>query len=166
MIEDEQQTSEPYAGVQKRLVIVLVVVAIIAVTLIAKTLTASTDTAPSESAMATASLTSTQNDAVADYDTALAAGKPVYILFHSLTCEPCVEISTVADQVIPGYEGKVSFVNAITDSPSGQQLSSRFAFQYIPTSIFIAADGTVIDSFTGVLSADEMKARLDALVAE
>ncbi len=162
---ENEHHDEPPSGVQRQLFIVLVVVALIAVTLIAKTLVTSPGTAPSEKTAA-ASITSTRNDALADYDASIKAGKPIYILFHSLTCEPCVEISAVADQVIPGYEGRVSFVNAITDSPSGRQLSSRFAFQYIPTSIFIAADGTVIDSFTGVLSADEMKSRLDTLVGE
>lgn len=113
-----------------------------------------------------ASLTTTHNDAVADYEAALKAGKPVYVLFHSLTCDPCVEISAVADKVIPDYADKVTFVNAITDDPSGQQLAARFQFEYIPTSFFLAPDGTVADSFTGVLSDAEMRGRLDALLAK
>lgn len=32
-----------------------------------------------------ASLTSVRNDALADYDAALKTGKPIYVLFHSLT---------------------------------------------------------------------------------
>jgi len=56
-------------------------------------------------------------------------------------------------------------VNAITDDASAQQLASRFSFQYIPTSFFLAPDGTVTDSFTGKLSESEMRARLDRLVA-
>lgn len=166
MSENERHDQKPSRSGQKQLLIVLAVVALIATVLVAKTLGASTETVPRQQATATASLTSTENDAVAEYDAAVAAGKPIYILFHSLTCEPCVEISAVADRVIPGYEGTVAFVNAITDSPSGRELSSRFAFQYIPTSIFIAGDGTVVDSFTGVLGDDEMRARLDALVPE
>lgn len=111
------------------------------------------------------SITSVRNDAVADYDAAVASGKPIYVLFHSLTCEPCVEISAVADQVLPDYEGEVVFVNAITDDPSAQQLASQFSFQYIPTSFFISAGGeSVVDSYTGAMDAAAMRAYLDALV--
>lgn len=68
--------------------------------------------------------------------------------------------------MIPQYEGKVVFVNAITDDPSAQRLSADFAFQYIPTSFFVEADGTIADSYTGPLTAEQMRERLDALVAE
>jgi thioredoxin-like negative regulator of GroEL len=112
------------------------------------------------------SRTTAHNDAVADYAAATKTGKPIYLLFHSLTCDPCVEISAIADKVVPGYEGKVVFVNAITDDASGQELSSRFSFQYIPTSFFIRADGTVADSFTGVLTEADMRAQLDKLIAQ
>ncbi len=57
-------------------------------------------------------------------------------------------------------------MNAITDDPSAQQLSSKFSFQYIPSSFFVMPDGTVSDSYTGPLSESEMRARLDALVAQ
>lgn len=120
--------------------------------------------APSEPAATKPSMV--RDDPVAAYEAALSAGKPIYMLFHSLTCDPCVQISAVADEVVPEYTGKVTFVNAITDDPSGQRLASGFSFEYIPTSIFLAPDGTVTDSYTGVLSADEMRARLDALVAK
>ena len=112
-----------------------------------------------------ATITSVHNDAVGDFEAAITSGKPVYVLFHSLSCQPCVEISAVADKVMPDYEGKVVFVNAITDDASVTASSpSKFSFQYIPTSFFIDADGKIVDSFTGAMSEAEMKARLDKLV--
>jgi thioredoxin-like negative regulator of GroEL len=56
-------------------------------------------------------------------------------------------------------------VNAITDDASAQQLASKFSFQYIPTSFFVASDGSVSNSFTGPLSESEMRGRLDELVS-
>ncbi len=106
-----------------------------------------------------------REDPVEAYDAALAGDKPIYLLFHSLTCDPCIEISAAVDQVVPGYADSVTFVNVITDDPAGQQLATRFDFQYIPTSFFVSADGEVFDSYTGVLTAPEMRARLDALIA-
>lgn len=66
---------------------------------------------------------------------------------------------------MPEYQGKVTYVNAITADPSGEQLASKFQFQYIPTSFFISPDGKVVDSFTGAMSEVDMKTRLDRLVA-
>ena len=68
------------------------------------------------------------------------------------------------DEVIPGYQGKVEFVNAITDDASGQQLAAGFNFQYIPTAFFFDDKGALIDSYTGVLSVDELRAWLDSMV--
>lgn len=57
-------------------------------------------------------------------------------------------------------------MNAITDDSAAQQLASKFSFQYIPTSFFVAADGKVVESFTGVISESDMRARLDKLAAQ
>jgi len=95
-----------------------------------------------------------------------SSGRPVFPLFHSLTCDPCVEISANVDDVVPGYQGKVEFVNAITDDTSGQQLAAGFNFQYIPTSSFFNSKGELIDSYTGVLSVEELRVRLDNMVTQ
>jgi len=155
--------------------IVLVVAAVFAGILLAKMLgtpaaapVANPGSPGAQAATSTAgtTITSVHNDAVADYEAALKTGKPVYVLFHSLTCEPCVEISAVADKVMPDYEGKVVFVNAISDDPSAQQLAAQFQFQYIPSSFFIGPDGKVSDSFTGAMVDTDMRARLNKLIAQ
>ena len=76
-----------------------------------------------------------------------------------------MEISAVVDTVIPDYRDKLVFVNAITADPSGQELAAGFSFQYIPTSFFIAPDGTVEYSFTGPIDEAQMRAHLDELTA-
>lgn len=77
-----------------------------------------------------------------------------------------MEISAVADKVMPEYEDEVLFVNAITDDPSSRRLASRFDFQYIPTSYFVRGDGSIADSRTGPMTEQEMRAALDRLVGE
>lgn len=56
-------------------------------------------------------------------------------------------------------------MNAITDEASAKELAKRFSFQYIPTSFFVAPDGTVADTHTGPLTEAEMRGRLDELIA-
>lgn len=68
-----------------RVAIVLVVVAVFAGILIAKA-GADRDAAnKGKAAVSLTSITSIHNDAVADYEAALKSGKPVYVLFHSLS---------------------------------------------------------------------------------
>jgi thioredoxin-like negative regulator of GroEL len=173
---EPEASGEPVTpkGISLSAIVILLVVAVLAGVLFAKaqrgatsarsaTVVGATSGAPGKPAAAT--ITSVHNDAVADYETALKTGKPVYVLFHSLSCQPCAEISAVAARVMPAYDGRVVFVNAISDDPSAQQLASKFQFQYIPTSFFITPDGKVADSFTGSMTSVDMKARLDKLIA-
>jgi thiol-disulfide isomerase/thioredoxin len=150
-----------------RWLIVGAVVAVFVVLIVSKTMPAADGAAEvAGTAPATAKLSESHADANAGYAAAIAKGKPVYLLFHSLTCQPCIEISAVVDKVMPGYADKVTFVNAISDAPGSQELASKFKFQYIPTSFFIEAQGKIVDSFTGAMDEAEMKARLDKLTAQ
>ena len=155
----ENPGSRSDAGHWNRLILVAVVVALFVVILGVK-LNGTSNGA------ASGSPTTVGGDAVAAFEQSQASGRPVFLLFHSLTCDPCVEISANVDQILPAYEGKVAFVNAITDDESARRLAARFQFQYIPTSFFLGSDGQIVDSYTGVLSTDELKARLDQLVAQ
>lgn len=155
----ENRGSRSSAGRRYQLILVAVVVALFIVILGVK-LNATTNGA------AAGSPTAVRGDAVAALEQAQASGRPVFLLFHSLTCDPCVEISANVDRILPAYEGKVAFVNAITDDESAQRLAARFQFQYIPASFFLDRDGQMVDSYTGALSTDELKARLDQLVAK
>jgi len=151
--------SKSSAGRRYQLILVAVVVALFVVILGVKLNGTTTS-------VAAGSPTAVRGDAVAALEQAQAGDKPVFLLFHSLTCDPCVEISANVDQILPAYEGKVTFVNAITDDESAQRLAARFQFQYIPTSFFLDSAGQVVDSYTGVLSEEELKAKLDQLVAQ
>lgn len=172
--QEQESTSARGKGTRNALVVVGVVLALFAIVVV-KGLSntgslqagaAGSGTSAESVQGAAGSLTSVHNDASSDYAAALKTGKPVYLLFHSLACQPCVEISGVADKVVPAYTDRIAFVNAITDDASAQQLASRFAFKYIPTSFFLRPDGSVDSSFTGVLSEAEMKARLEKLAAK
>jgi thioredoxin-like negative regulator of GroEL len=161
-----------------RIAVMLIVVAVLGGVIAAKVTSQPAASAPTAStpvsgaagtvsAKATGTtITSVHNDASADFKAAILSGKPVYVLFHSLTCQPCVEISAVVDKVMPDYEGKVVFVNAITEDAPSKELASKFQFQYIPTSFFITPDGKVADSFTGSMSDADMRTRLDKLAAQ
>jgi thioredoxin-like negative regulator of GroEL len=140
------------------LVVVIVALAIVIVQLLGSP-------ADGDSDAATGTGTVAAIDAVAAYDAALQEGRPIYVLFHSRTCQSCIEIDAVAQVVVPEYEGRVSFVDVITDEDSSKELALRFPFQFIPTSYFLLPDGTVHSTYTGVLDAGAMRVQMDSLLA-
>ena len=66
---------------------------------------------------------------------------------------------------MPEYAGRVAFVDAITTEAAAQSVIDRYPTQYIPTSVFVGADGEVVDMVIGPLSEADLRARLDALDA-
>lgn len=80
--ETEAPQVPPRGGPSSRLVIVLVVLAVFGGLVAAKAIGLRT-TSPAERQRP--SITSARNDASADYEAAMKTGKPVYVLFHSLT---------------------------------------------------------------------------------
>lgn len=144
----------------------LIVFAFVAVVVAKQGSGASVEPSATAQPSATAEGPSTSRaDASAAYAAARKTGKPIYLLFHSLTCVPCIEISAVVDEVVPAYDGKVVFVNAISEDDGSKRLAEGFKFQYIPTSFFIDSAGTVQESFTGAMDAASMRTRLDKLTA-
>jgi hypothetical protein len=88
-----EESNKP-KGISPAVIIILVVVALFAGVLFAKTqnkppvapVAASSGAATGDAGQAAGTtITSTHNDAVADYEAALKTGKPIYVLFHSLS---------------------------------------------------------------------------------
>jgi Na+-translocating ferredoxin:NAD+ oxidoreductase RnfD subunit len=91
MVTEEEVPMQPtdqapsvHRGVSTRMLVVLVIIAVFAGILAAKYFVPSQRGGENAGA-ATASVTSVRNDASADYEAAVKTGRPVYVLFHSLT---------------------------------------------------------------------------------
>ena len=100
------------------------------------------------------------------YEDALAARRPIYVLFYSGACEPCVEAEDRSTSVLSDYEEGIVYVSAHTVDPRTQPLFERFSFRSVPTAFFVDAAGAVVGEEIGPLSETELRERLDALVAE
>ena len=66
---------------------------------------------------------------------------------------------------MPDYEGRIAFVDTITSDPAAQDVLNRYPGRYIPTSVFVGANGEVVDTYIGPLTEKEMRERLDGLAA-
>ena len=86
--EGPQEPAQPEpttrSGVSTKLVIAFVVIAVFAGVVAAKYLSPS-QTKVNDGQTSQGSATSVRNDAAADYEAAVKTGKPIYVMFHSLS---------------------------------------------------------------------------------
>lgn len=90
-------------------------------------------------------------------------GQPAWLLFHSTSCQSCVEMEQVFHTLESEFKGKVAFVNINVNNPAEQELCMQYQIQYIPTTYFLNTKGEPIFNFVGVIKQDEMRAKIKAL---
>lgn len=73
-------------------------------------------------------------------------------------------MAPVVDRLTEEYEGlvEVKRMNVESDEAAAS-LASSFRVQYVPTFVFVSADGTVIDTIVGETTEAKLKASLDAV---
>ena len=73
-------------------------------------------------------------------------------------------MAPVVDRLTDEYENTVEIraMNVENDAAAAQ-LASSFRVQYVPTFVFVRADGTTADTLVGEVSEDALRETLDAL---
>lgn len=125
-------------------------------------------TAPQTSAPQSQSTTPSTSTGPSKSEAALAQakaeGKPVLLKFGSGTCIPCKQIEENINTVKPEYEGKVAFIIVDVYDQSENNLTSKYGIQTIPTTFFLGKDGAIVSNQVGVLTPDQLKQQLNALL--
>jgi len=93
-------------------------------------------------------------------------GKPAWLLFHSKTCQSCIEMEKVFNTLKPEFEGKVTFIDINVNNPAEQDLCAEYKIQYIPTTYILDSAGNNTFDYVGVIQVDDMRAKLKALAVE
>ena len=73
-------------------------------------------------------------------------------------------MAPVVDRLEGEYEGAVEFrlVN-VDEDPSGSALMQQFGAQYVPTFVFLNADGSNAGQIVGAVEEGAMREKLDSL---
>jgi thioredoxin-like negative regulator of GroEL len=95
-------------------------------------------------------------------DRALAAKQPTLAFFHSLTCDSCVEMTAIVEQVYPEFRGAITLVDVNVYEARNQALLQRAGIRAIPTLVFIDSAGQG-QMFMGVMEAAQLRQTLQTL---
>ncbi len=98
-------------------------------------------------------------------DHLLAAGQPIFAFFHSNTCQQCIDMTVIVNQVHPDFNGRVYLVDVNVYDQQNQNLLRRAGLRVIPTLIFIDRNGEAW-GYTGVMPADDLREQLQTLAEE
>lgn len=90
------------------------------------------------------------------------AKMPVVVDFYAPWCGPCKILSPRLDALAGEYSTRIKFVQVNVDN--APTLSQKFNVQAIPKLLFFGKDGRLVTSTVGLLSVNELRAELDALV--
>lgn len=91
-------------------------------------------------------------------------GEPMWILFSSTSCPPCVEMKKVFDRIKPEYEGKVRFINVNVDTEGNYNLLREYEIKYIPTAYIIDEQGEISYHNIGLIPEDTLREELNKVV--
>lgn len=111
------------------------------------------------------------------------AGAPLVINFFARTCPPCVREMPEFDAVFQAQAGTVAFVGISTDPriedaeilveqtgvtydlgwDPAAALFTQFGGIVMPTTVFVDATGVVREVWSGVLTADDLTAKIEAI---
>ena len=100
----------------------------------------------------------------AQVDWVLRNGRPALFLFHSTNCKPCIAMTALVEQIRPDYEGRVVFVDVITNDAANAAVVRRAGIQSIPTTFFISSSGEG-RGYIGLMKEEDVRAELDKLIS-
>lgn len=90
--------------------------------------------------------------------------RPVWLLFRSSTCVPCIEMQKTMDALHPEFKGKVDFITVDVNDPNNRDTVLRFQVRYIPVTYLFDRNKTTYFHYVGALPVQDMRNKLQSLV--
>ncbi len=81
---------------------------------------------------------------------ALASSRPVLVFMHSTTCQSCIDMMKVVDQVYPEFAGEVALVDVDVNDDANGLLLQKLGLRYIPTIVVFNKEGQASQNIGGM----------------
>jgi thioredoxin-like negative regulator of GroEL len=89
----------------------------------------------------------------------LAQGKPVLVFMHSTSCQSCIDMMKVVDQVYPEFAGQVTLVDVNVYDDANLPLMQKLGLKYIPTVVVFNSQGQSWQN-VGLMQPDQFRKAL------
>lgn len=86
----------------------------------------------------------------------------IMVDFWAAWCAPCRMVSPTVEELAKEYKGKMKFMKLNTDE--NPDIASKYNIMGIPTLMFFK-DGRTLDSIVGAVPKQQLKAKIDSLLA-
>ena len=72
---------------------------------------------------------------------ALAGGKPALVFMHSTTCQSCIDMTKVVNQIYPEFADRIALVDVDVYDEANGPLMEELGLRYIPTVVTFDKEG-------------------------
>ena len=87
---------------------------------------------------------------------ALAGRQPVLVFMHSNTCQSCIDMTGVVQQVYPEFAGQIALVDVDVYDDANGPLMQKLGLRYIPTVVVFDRNGKSVQN-VGAMKADAFR---------
>jgi thiol-disulfide isomerase/thioredoxin len=87
---------------------------------------------------------------------ALTANKPALVFMHSTTCQSCIDMMRVVDQVYPEFAAQIALVDVDVYDEANEPLMQALGLRYIPTIVVYDRAGKAAQN-VGAMQADAFR---------
>jgi thioredoxin-like negative regulator of GroEL len=87
---------------------------------------------------------------------ALAVNKPALVFMHSTSCQSCIDMTAVVNQVYPEFAERVTLVDVDVYDEANGPLMQVLKLQYIPTVVVFDSEGKATQN-VGVMKPDAFR---------
>lgn len=91
----------------------------------------------------------------------LASSQPVLVDFWATWCGPCRVLGPTVDEIATEYDGRAVVAKCNIDDC--EEIAVQYGIRNIPTLLFFK-NGQVVDRTVGVVSKQEIAAKIDSLL--
>jgi thioredoxin-like negative regulator of GroEL len=89
----------------------------------------------------------------------LAQGKPALVFMHSTSCQSCIDMMKVVDEVYPEFAGQVTLVDVNVYDNANLPLMQKLGLKYIPTVVVFNSQGQSWQN-VGLMQPDQFRQAL------